>query len=488
MTNVVQLKKGAVPNFGGMESGTSAKTEKPKSKRVRRVKIIQYENNPVTGESLNFDEQNILNALAYFSHRTKRWAWIKHDKDVITEADIRDEVIDNKDVRHNPEDIGKPKGTHYHVVMELTNAASISAIAKRFGVPAQYVEVIEGSTKTHDAVLDCIAYLTHEDAKQQQYGKHLYDRDEVYISDSNIWIDVDNQKAREALTKGGSRADARVIIEKISQGMTLSQVYEFDNVMAVENKNLFKTARQEYLKNAPVPPVRTNYYVYGEGGTGKSLSAKVLARSLRPDITKDEELYFVVGDGNVPFDGYDGQPIIIWDDWRALDLLTHFDRSLVWKLFAINPERISVNVKYGSTSLINAVNIVTCVDPYLKFMEELAGEYTDKRGIKYKKEDSRQAFRRFPFFIEVTAESLLIARNRGLSKNEIAQVEPLLKFENGMMQLAKQQERGGRKEVADILEQPLALMESEAKKYQGTHDDDFEPIKALKLLPLDDEC
>ena len=31
-------------------------------------------------------------------------------------------------------------------------------------------------------------------------------------------------------------------------------------------------------------------------------------------------------------------------------------------------------------------------------------------------------------------------------------------------------------------------MESEAKKYQGTHDDDFEPIKALTFLPLDDEC
>lgn len=119
-------------------------------------------------------------------------------------------------------------------------------------------------------------------------------------------------------------------------------------------------------------------------------------------------------------------------------------------------------------------------------MEELAGEYTDKRGTKYKKEDSRQAFRRFPFFIEVTAESLLIARNRGLSKNEIAQVEPLLKFENGMMQLAKQQELGGRKEVADILEQPLALMENEAKKYQGTYDEDFKPIKAIKILPLDE--
>ena len=127
-------------------------------------------------------------------------------------------------MRHSPEDIGKPKGTHYHVVMELTNAASISAIAKRFGVPAQYVEVIEGSTKTHDAVLDCIAYLTHEDAKQQQYGKHLYDRDEVYISDSNIWIDVDNQKAREALTKDESLPVERVNIKKINKDMKISQI------------------------------------------------------------------------------------------------------------------------------------------------------------------------------------------------------------------------------------------------------------------------
>ena len=55
-----------------------------------------------------------------------------------------------------------------------------------------------------------------------------------------------------------------------------------------------------------------------------------------------------------------------------------------------------------------------------------------------------------------------------------------------MMQLAKQQELGGRKEVADILEQPLALMENEAKKYQGTYDEDFKPIKAIKILPLDE--
>ncbi len=38
----------------------------------------------------------------------------------------------------------------------------------------------------------------------------------------------------------------------------------------------------------------------------------------------------------VAFDKYDGQPVIIWDDWRAKDLLS---RVTVWKIFAINQKR-----------------------------------------------------------------------------------------------------------------------------------------------------
>ena len=455
-------------------------------KRVRRVKILQYENNPKTGESLNFDETNIIEAINFLDYRLTRWAWVKHDKDVITEADIKDSLLEGETDGYTAEDLGKKKGTHYHVVLDLKNNMTISAIAKRFGVPEQFVSVIEGSTRTHDAVLDCIAYLTHEDEKQQAYGKHLYPREEINISDTNIWNDVDKQKAREELKKGGTPADVRLIIEEIGKGMTMDQVYKYDNVMYNQNYNVFKRARQEYIKRAPLPTTRTNYYITGQGGTGKTLSAVVLARSLRPDIERDEDLFFTVGDGAVPFDGYAGQPIIIWDDWRALDLLNTFDRSLTWKLFAINPSRVEVNVKYGSTVLINSVNIVTSVEPYISFMEHLAGEYEDKKGVKYNAEDSRQAYRRFPFFLEISQDSILLARNRGLSREEIAQVEPILRFENSMQQLIQHQEKGARKEVAEFLTAPLVAMDDEAKKYQGAMDEELKPLSTLKLLPLEE--
>ena len=52
MNNVVALNTSTPTN------------EEPKNpalkKRVRRVKIMQYEYNPVTGASLNFNENNVL--------------------------------------------------------------------------------------------------------------------------------------------------------------------------------------------------------------------------------------------------------------------------------------------------------------------------------------------------------------------------------------------------------------------------------------------
>mgnify|MGYP000855034414 CR=1 FL=1 len=444
-------------------------------KRVRRVKIMQYEKNPVTGEPLNFNEENITKGLETFSHRALRWAWVCHDKDVVTMADFKDSIID-ENYRYKMEDLGKPKGTHWHIVLDLKNPAMISAIAKAFGVPENFVETIEGSTKTHDGVLDCIYYLTHEDDRQQEYGKHTYGREEVHISDPVIWEAIDIQNEREALKKGGIKADVRVMVDKITKGLTLTQAYKVDEIMFVENRQLFKTARQEYLKNSPTPAVRTNYFITGGGGTGKSLSAKVFARSIRPDIDNDEELFFVVGDGNVPFDGYDGQPIIIWDDWRAKDLLDKFDRSLIWKLFAINPERIDVNVKYGSTRLINTVNIVTSVQSYHDFNNTLSGEYRDKKGVVHLSEDRAQAYRRFPFFIEVTKQVLTIAKVQGLSDDEMNSYMPLIRFENNMFELQRHQEKGRRIDVANYLGKPLDVINDVTNDYQSRGDEELKPL------------
>ena len=57
-----------------------------KKLKTRVLNIAQYEINPRTGESLHFDESNILNAIARKS--VKRYGYIRHDKDVYDAKDV----------------------------------------------------------------------------------------------------------------------------------------------------------------------------------------------------------------------------------------------------------------------------------------------------------------------------------------------------------------------------------------------------------------
>lgn len=49
--------------------------------RSRLFHVVQYEKNPVTGEDLKFNENNIISCV---SHKTiKAYAYIRHDKEFI---------------------------------------------------------------------------------------------------------------------------------------------------------------------------------------------------------------------------------------------------------------------------------------------------------------------------------------------------------------------------------------------------------------------
>ena len=220
----------------------------------------------------------------------------------------------------------------------------------------------------------------------------------------------------------------------------LDDAYQKDKILFNEQENLFKRARKNYLARKPIPAVRSNYYITGNGGAGKSVAAKAMARSLFPNLP-DEKIFFTIGDGKVAFDRYDGQPVIIWDDWRAEDLLSMFDRGTVWKIFAINPEKISLSVKYGETSLINTVNIITSVQPFQDFIDGLAGEYVDSHKTRHKKEDKTQGYRRFPVFIEVSKQSLEIYISQALSDGEYKEYERAMSVEASMIEVRKKQQQ-----------------------------------------------
>lgn len=394
--------------------------------RSRVYMIMQYEKNPRTGENLNFNESAILKGLQEREESLEAWAYVCHDKDVYNQDD---------DI---PEDkkIGDTRPKHWHVMLRFKNAIEISSLARSFNVAENYVEKWTGA----GAFLDGIQYLTHEHPRQQELGKHRYDRDEVKFASEKVaefyWDRLDSRTEKNVYKLPKAEL-VEQMQKKITEGkMTLRDAYNENAILYNENEPLFKRARRNYLQNKDLPLVRSNYYVSGDGGAGKSVAAKAMARSMYPTM-KDEEIFFVVGDGKVAFDKYDGQPVIIWDDWRADDLLAKFDRGTVWKIFAVHPERVTQSVKYGEIVLTNAVNIVTAVQPFNDFIQGLAGEYVDSRRVKHKKEDPGQGYRRFPLFVEVDQKSLNIYVSMALKDGEKDDYRRAVTIEASMVELAQ---------------------------------------------------
>jgi hypothetical protein len=178
--------------------------------------------------------------------------------------------------------------------------------------------------------------------------------------------------------------------------------------------------------------VRHNFYICGGGGIGKGVASVLLAHALYPDIDNEDDLLFRVGADGTTFEGYDGQPVIIWDDCRSYDLLKKLgSRGNVFNVFDTSPHKQKQNVKFGSMNLINAVNIVNSVQPYDDFLNGLVGEYTDKGGNLHTAEDDEksQSYRRFPFIMPLRADDFDILINRAYMEGN-ANYEDYIKYGN----------------------------------------------------------
>lgn len=84
----------------------------------------------------------------------------------------------------------------------------------------------------------------------------------------------------------------------------------------------------------------------------KVTPGKALARALYPELDDDEDIFFTIGAKNATFEGYDGQPVIIWDDRRDYSLLEELGgRENVFNVFDTIPQNLRQNIKYGSVKL-----------------------------------------------------------------------------------------------------------------------------------------
>lgn len=381
-------------------SVNSIRERQVEAMKARIFNIMQYEKHPETGEVL-LTEDRIKVALA---HRTiKQWAYVLHDKDVYSEDD---ELADATHVA------GTPKPPHWHIVMNCNNAMEIQTIAKWFGIADNFVDIPKGNGA--GKFLDCVEYLTHESYKQQELGKHRYADEEVHASEGFDWrAKLDKRNENKVKYGRDLSEEDQVLYDVLYNGMTLHEVEKYDPLIYMDNVDKLLKFRMDYIRRMPPPKQRINYYIYGKGGIGKDLMSRSLARALFPDIEEDEDIFFVVGAGNVTFEGYDGQPVIIWSDRRSLQLVkTLGGKENFFNVFDTHPSRQRQNVKNSSISLCNVVNIINGQEDYIEFLDNIV-RIKDEDGNWVIGEDKGQSYRRFPFIIPLHDEYFDLMVNKG---------------------------------------------------------------------------
>lgn len=395
--------------------------------KARIFHIMQYEYHPhkkITKKSKPLlTEDMIKKGLDHKS--IKEWAYIAHDCDVYSEKDERDDTTGLKKA-------GDTKPKHWHVVLSCPNQAELSAVAKWFGVPEQYVDVPKGT----GAFLDCVEYLTHESEKEQDRGKYRYDDDLVQANfDWRAKLDKRNEEKIKYGNRNVSLKD-KLRYAVLYEGMSLAKASDADWQTFVNDTDKLIKLRHLYLKNMPVPENRLNFYVDGDSGEGKGLLSRAIARSLYPGLP-DEEIFFEVGSDGVTFQEYDGQPVIIWNDFTSKDILAVFknDIGAVYNAFETHPRNKVENIKFGDIKLVNRYHIINSTEPYIEFLKGLKDNRQqpvfDENGLN---KLMRQSYRRFPFISHVSADEILFMVNSGFleKSNDYYEYECLCRLKGNL--------------------------------------------------------
>ena len=381
-----------------------------KQKNGGRVFMItQNLEHPSTGQTLITTEQVEMGVA---KKGVRQYAWILHDKDVYT-AD---------DAAKDPTRVeGSSKAPHVHIAIKRPSFATLGQVARSFGVPPQCVE-----SKPDSSFLDLVEYLTHEHPNQHGKGKYLYDDSEVHSSQGWDWrSDLEEHKGKrleKGLSKSLKRRKREAALNITLGKWDLDYVHDNDpELWSIEGvmKHL-QALRADWLTRQTPPGQVLNIYISGDGGSGKDVMASILARCLNPGAKRP---YFTVGGNNVSFELYDGEEVIIWEDFRAYSMLEacRKDRGLLFRI--LGPYRdvykkLIVHVKGTRTQLLNRINIITGPDDYETFLDGLAGEYkvySKESGQVYqrKSENKAQSYRRFPLIIPMSEGEFSIYLNKG---------------------------------------------------------------------------
>ena len=219
---------------------------------------------------------------------------------------------------------------HLHAVLEDVMQMRFSKVKKLFPVPN--IQETKGSKEQAEAYINKTGI--HEEKGEQT----------LYIA-----------RHGEIKGKQGQRRDLDIIEELLNQGMTPDEILD----MSLSYRRYEKYIRDAYyrkrIKDTPIKRDVKVYWHWGEAGTGKSHTFVQLAEE-----HGEQKIYFV-GEYKNPFDKYNGEKILILDEFRGQ---IDYDKLLT----ILGGYKVQISARYTNAySLWDDVHITSVFPPDLLF-------------------------------------------------------------------------------------------------------------------------
>lgn len=191
------------------------------STRVRHFDIVFY------GSS-----EELLKIIHTYRERIQRYAFIFHDKDVYDE-DIKDSV--SGEYIHRKGDI---KVNHYHVIVSMYNACTLSACCKLFTTEADKPRVYS----VGDMVL-CYEYLIHKNHPDKyQYRKCDIISDDLYYFEK-LTIQGDkpdnDNKAEQIVMDLLAGVPTRIMVSRYGRDFIIHRPQYVDCANAIRTEDFY---------------------------------------------------------------------------------------------------------------------------------------------------------------------------------------------------------------------------------------------------------
>ncbi|ALE29774.1 replication associated protein [Lake Sarah-associated circular virus-35] len=221
-------------------------------------------------------------------------------------------------------EVGENGTPHLQGACILNNQLSFNSLKKMDCFARAHIETMKGSPQ------DNLVYCTKEDTNAYVYG---------------------------TLPEPGKRNDLHEAVEKVKEGATLRDLALGDGGPAVVKFHKGLTVLRS-LCSTPRADPPTVVWIYGPTGVHKTRCALEFGKILGAASGSSEaNSVWISGGGFRWFDGYDGQPVAIFDDFRAKQLTGAGGFTFLLRLLDRYP--ISVEFKGGFVNWTPRIIFIT---------------------------------------------------------------------------------------------------------------------------------